>query len=277
MIRTNTWLMAPLLLALLACKGGSRSDVSAEGTGSRATAAQAAKGSDDEGAQVNAEPAKAGGATSAKGKAGMVTLTIVEGRSGVDKDTGFLHIMGMIKNDTSGHIGAPRVAIDLFDADGKPIGVSSIAAADGHGESALGMRTNVPPGEMSPFHYIRDIKKLARPYASHKLEAKAWPSAGKFNPVAIDVKIDKEMVGKTEYWRVTGNVKNDGKNCINPAAVVAFFDASGKLQDTSDGLTVWDVKNEWPSGNSLPFKTGPKDTGGVIVDAKVWGECEPPY
>ena len=199
MIRSSTWMIAPVLLALLACKGGSRAEggkPAAEGTAPRG-----------ESKAESADRAASAAVPASSSKGGTLALSVIEGRSGVE-DTGFLHIIGEIRNDTSKWIESPKVAVVLMDAQGKPIGVDSIAAADGFGESALGMRHNVPPGEVSPFHYIRDIKKLARPYASHKLEPKAFPADSSFNATVADVKTDKENIGKTEYWRITGTVKN---------------------------------------------------------------------
>ncbi|MCC6662924.1 MAG: hypothetical protein IT375_04225 [Polyangiaceae bacterium] len=268
MIRSSTWMIAPVLLALLACKGGSRAEggkPAAEGTAPRG-----------ESKAESADRAASAAVPASSSKGGTLALSVIEGRSGVE-DTGFLHIIGEIRNDTSKWIESPKVAVVLMDAQGKPIGVDSIAAADGFGESALGMRHNVPPGEVSPFHYIRDIKKLARPYASHKLEPKAFPADSSFNATVADVKTDKENIGKTEYWRITGTVKNAGKPCSNPEAVIAFYDAAGKIVDTRAGLTEWDVKNAWPAGASLPFKTGPVENKWSFTTTKVWGDCHEPY
>lgn len=262
--------LAPLLLALLACKGGS-----ASGTGSE-RAERSAPSVESKAESANRAAAEAVPASSGSKGGGTLALTVIEGRAEVE-ETGFLHIIGLIRNDTSKWIESPKVHVQLLDAQGKPISVDSIAAAEGFGESALGMRHNVPPGEVSPFHYIRDVKKLARPYASHKLEPKAFPADASFDATVADVKIDKETVGKTEYWRFSGSVKNAGKPCINPEAVIALYDASGKIVDTASGLTVWDVKNTWPTGASLPFKTGPVDTKGVIASSKVWGDCHEPW
>lgn len=258
----NRLVVLPALLALLACKGGSRAEAASE-TGKTESAERQA------GAVV---PASASGSSKS---GGTLALTVIEGRSG--EEDGFVHILGLIRNDTPKWIESPKVSVILLDADGKPIGVDSIAAAEGFGESALGMLHNVPPGEVSPFHYIRDVKKLERPYASHKLEPKAFPSDGRYNASALDVKTDKETIGKNEYWRTSGNVKNGGKPCINPQAVIAFYDAGGKLVDTRTGLTEWEVKNQWPTGGTLAFKTGPVDTRGRIASSKVWGDCHEPW
>lgn len=267
MTRASTWMAAPLLVALLACKGGSRSERPEPKPATETVDPKTASAQREANAAVPASTSAPGGA---------LALSVVEGRAEVES-TGFLHIVGLIKNDTPKWIESPKVHIVLLDAEGKPIGVDSIAAADGRGESAYGMRHNVPPGEVSPFHYIRDVKKLARPYASHKLEPKAFPSDGRFDAKAVDVKIDKETIGKTEYWRFSGSVKNAGQPCSNPQAVVALFDAAGKLVDTRSGLTEWEVKNAWPSNAALPFKTGPVDTRGVIASSKVWGDCHEPW
>ena len=265
MTRTSIFMTVPLFCALLACKGGSATKTDPAGTETTDPKTKSA-----ERAVGAAVPA------SSTAKGGTLALTVIEGRAEVE-DTGFLHIVGLIRNDTPKWIESAKVSVLLFDAEGKPIGVDSIAAAEGFGESALGMRHNVPPGEVTPFHYIRDIKKLARPYASHKLEPKAFPSDSSYDASASDVKIDKETIGKTEYWRFSGNVKNAGKPCINPQAVIALYDRSGKIVDTRSGLTEWEVKNQWPTGGSLAFKTGPIDTKGVIASSKVWGDCHEPW
>lgn len=261
MIRSSTALAIPLVLALLACKGSSRAEP-ADTTKTASAERQAS----------SVVPAS----SSSPSKSGALALTVIEGRAEVE-DTGFLHILGLIRNDTGKWIESPKVHVLLLDANGKNISVDSIAAAEGFGESALGMLHNVPPGEVSPFHYIRDVKKLARPYASHKLEPKAFLTDGRYHASVADVKIDKEHVGKTEYWRVSGKVTNGGKPCLNPQAVIALYDATGKLVDTRTGLTEWDVKNQWPTGGSLAFKTGPMDTKGVYASSKQWGDCHEPW
>jgi hypothetical protein len=254
----------PMLLALLACKGTKAGP--ATGETSEEPAIPAAQDPANDSVPVSA---------GASATTGNVPLTVVEGRSGIE-DTGFLHITGLIKNDSSRWISFARVDIQLFDADGKPIGVDSIAAAEGRGERAYAIRDNTPPGESNPFHYVRDVKKLARPYASHKLVAHAIYSDGKTHATVEGVKIDKEHVGKIEYLRVSGTIKNTGNECRYPKAVLAYFDASGKLYAALEGVDQWDVKTPFTPGATAAFSTGPLETKDIVKDVKVWGDCRQP-
>ena len=246
-------------MALLACKASSASTQNPSEQASGESAQRAA----NESVPV---------ATAASASTGNVPLSLIEGRSGIE-DTGFLHITGLIKNDSARWISFARVDIQLFDAEGKPIGVDSIAAAEGRGEGTYGLRDNTPPGESNPFHYIRDVKKLARPYASHKLTAHALYSDGTTHATVVDVKTDKEQIGKSEYWRTTGTVKNSGRECRYPKAVIAYFDASGKLYAAREGVDEWDVKQAFPPNATVAFRAGPLDTQGIVKDVKVWGDC----
>jgi len=257
-------LLVPILMALLACKGSS---ANAESRGEAPT-------SDPESAEraANESVPVAAGASPATGS---VPVSVIEGRSGIE-DTGFLHITGMVKNESTRWISFARVDIQLLDAEGKPIGVDSIAAAEGRGERAYAIRDNTPPGESNPFHYIRDIKKLARPYASHKLTAHALYSDGGTHASVEGVKTEKETIGKNEYWRTTGTVKNTGRECRYPKAIVAYFDGTGKLYAAREGVDEWDVKQPFGPNASVAFKTGPFDTKGVVKDVKVWGDCRRP-
>jgi hypothetical protein len=258
----RTLTLIPVLAALLACKAAGASKPSpVEPSGSAESAERAAS---------EVVPASDPASSTSP-----VAVSVVEGRARV-ADTGFLHITGEVRNDSGRPIRLVRVDIQLFDAQGKLIGVDSIAAADGHGESALGLRETVPPGEVDPFHYIRDVAKLSRRYASHKLFARALPADGKIQATVEGVEVAHEKIGDTEYLRVTGTVKNTGSECMNPKAVIAYYDQAGKVYAAREGVSDWSVGHPFGPGASVGFTTGPFDTQGVVKDVKVWGDCREP-
>jgi hypothetical protein len=158
-------------------------------------------------------------------------LTISEGKSGIEED-GFLHIYGEMKNETTDKWIAARVAVDLLDASGKPLGVDSIQAgvAADLGEAAqehvVVEREVIPPGESSPFHYLREVTKIGGSYAKHTL-----------SPVGREV----SDVGRGEIRGVTstfelgsfavkGTLVSTGEHpCEDPSPILALYDAQGKL------------------------------------------------
>lgn len=157
----------------------------------------------------------------------MAGLAITEGRSGIEDGT--LVIRGEVKNTTGKWI-AGRVLVNLLDANGTPLDVDSIAkgvAKDlgtAQQEGVAVERDVIPPGESSPFEYIRDIAKLGGAYGRHQLVAdgRAVDPVGRAEVVGLASKYE---LGTFE---VTGELVGRGDvACEDPAVSVVLYDATG--------------------------------------------------
>jgi hypothetical protein len=248
----QSFFVVPVLLALLACTGA-RDE--AEG----ATTARPESSSTEGSATVEVS-------ASGKGK-----MRIVESRA-FTSESGFVMIIGEVFNDTGSWVDRIGIDVKLLDASGKPIGVSSVAGAEGRGEGVVPERTVLAPGESSPFKYIRDVKKLARPWASHQLSAHAFAAKYRQKVGVADVTSVREKLG---FWKVTGTLTNDGdRPCRFPQAVIAFYGADGKLYDVSSAVPKDDVK-ALAKGASWSFDrpAALEDQSSVVKSVKVWGSC----
>lgn len=241
-----------ILVALLACKAGNKSSVEPE--------LGAAAASDTQPASAPASPPKAG----------RVALPVVEGKSRTQH--GFVVIPGEVKNTSSSWLRSVRVEIELLDASGKPIQVDSILGAEGWAEGVVGTRNVVPPGEVSVFRYTRDMKKLARPYASHRLSAEGVIGDDTMSASVSDIQQEKD---KLDFYKLRGKVTSTGSaGCRSPQAVIGLYASDGKL---------WDVKSadpdEWflkvmPKGTTADFEYRAIDgQNGVFSRIEVWGDC----
>jgi hypothetical protein len=182
------------------------------------------------------EPVPPGDAPSGPAQAVSANLQIMVGRAGVDRDTGFVEIFGEVRNDTGEWILTPRIDVDLLDARGESLGVKSVATAVaedmGKGDaldSTYALRDFVPPGEVAPFHYIRDAKKIGGTYASHRLRASARAIPAAEAPVVVIEGFSHES-DKHGTLLARGVIRNTGTvGCRSPEAIVAAYDAGGKL------------------------------------------------
>lgn len=245
------WLAVPVLMALLACKGApTREETSPP-------APEVSPTGDD-----GVVPASATG----NGK-----MRIVESRA-FTSESGFVMILGEVFNDTGSWVDTIGVDVQLLDAAGKPINVDSVAGAEGRGEGVVPERSVLAPGESSPFKYIRDVKKLARPYASHKLAAHAFAAKYQQKVSVTGVTSAREELG---YWKVTGTLTNGAdRPCRFPQAVIAFYGADGKLYDVSSAVPKDDT-NSLAKGASWSFDrpAALEDKTGLVKSVKVWGTC----
>ena len=161
-------------------------------------------------------------------------LQLIVGEAGLDEETGFVNIFGEVRNDTGGWIKSVRIDVDLLDADGRSLGVSSVATAvaeDLGQEDALDFvysdRDFVPPGETAPFGYIRDAKKVGGRYASHRLSVSARPLAAAEAPKVVIENFSTEK-RDDRYW-ASGVIRNVGQvGCHTPEAILCVYDAEGK-------------------------------------------------
>lgn len=254
MLRTSAWMLGPVLLALLACKGKSES-----------TAAKPEESSASGGSTVPVS-ARPGAQPATQGK-----VRIVESR-GFVSESGFVTIIGEVLNDTGSWIDTINVDITLLDDAGQPINVGSVAGAEGRGEGVVPERSVLAPGESSPFKYLRDVQKLGRPYKSHKLAAHAFGAKYQQKISVTNVTSARDDLG---FWKVTGALTNDGERpCRFPEAVIGFYGSDDKLYDVNSAVPKDDT-NAIAKGASWSFDrpAALEDKGNVVKRVKVWGSC----
>jgi hypothetical protein len=210
-------------------------------------------------------------------------LELVEGRGGLDAETGFIKIAGEVRNRSKHWVQSVRISVRLFDAGGNPIAVTSIptvmARERGESDPADGVysdRDFVPPGELAPFEYTRDAKKLGgATYASHKLSVVARQATDA--PSAVVDGFDPKK-GTDGWYSVTGRIKNVGKTgCRSPKAVIGVYGKDGKmarvLAETPDST----FQKILPPGGAVAFKIRSIENpgGNTIGKMKAWGDCSP--
>lgn len=210
-------------------------------------------------------------------------LEIVEGRAFLDPMTNFVKIAGEVRNNSPHWVVSPRIDVELFDADGKKLSVSSIAvaaAADAGrpnaDDSARTERVYVPPGGTAVFQYLRDAKKIGGTYASHRLSVSAHKASA-----PPEVKLDGFSITRlTEEFgpdfRAEGKLSNTGSvGCRSPRVVLGFYDDAGKILHAKSAL-LGDhfTKTLEPSQSidvSLEKIYAPRDTEVARVEA--WADC----
>lgn len=251
--------LIPLLAALLACKNGEAP--ARETTRTSPPSSAAAPDFGLVSAHRPAAPAK-----------GRISLPVVVGK--VREQHGFLVIPGEVRNDSAGWVRSVRVGIQLLDADGKPVAVSSIAAADGLPEGVIADRTLIPPGEVGVFRYTRDLKKLARPYATYQLSADGRATHDRVSAAVSDIQTRKDDLG---FYTVSGKLSSSGPDgCRSPQAVIALYASDGKVWDVkSADVDAW-FQKVLPQGRTVEFSRRAIDgRSGDFQDIKVWGDCRP--
>jgi hypothetical protein len=215
---------------------------------------------------------------------GSPPLELVEGRGGLDAETGFVRIAGEVRNRSKHWIQSVRISVRLFDAAGNAISVTSIptivAKERGETHPADGVysdRDFVPPGESAPFEYTRDVAKLGgATYASHKLSVSARQATDP--PSAVVEGFDPKKANDG-WYSVTGRIKNVGKvGCRSPKAVIGVYGKDGKmvrvLTETPDST----FQKILPPGAAVAFKIKSIENpgGNTIGKMKAWGDCSPP-
>jgi len=245
--------------------------------GTALLAAAVAFGSKTEGGEP--VPPEVAPSTPTEGK--PAKLVVVAGRAGLKEDTGFVEIFGEVRNNTGGWILTPRIDVDLLDASGRSLGVKSIATAvaeDMGQENALDFtyadRDFVPPGEVAPFHYIRDTKKIGGTYASHRLNVSARPIPAAEAPVVV---IEGFSTKSDEDGRLLarGVIKNTGTvGCRSPEAIVAAYDSNGKLFKLESDVPEKYFQQFLDPGASVAFTVKIYNSDGdTIGDVRAFADC----
>lgn len=213
--------------------------------------------------------------------ANRTNLTVNIGAVNYDED-GFISIPGEAKNTSTAWVCAPRIDVELLDAQGKVIGVQSILTAAKQdaglddGDGVYAERIFVPPGEVAVFQYWRERTKLkgVKP-ASHRVKASAGDCpAARTTITAQEVKPGRDQDG---FFRVRGVLKNTGNGpCRSPRAVVGLYAADGKLvkadEETPDAMFQKVLK----PGQSVPFEYRSADDAKRVARAQVWADCNYP-
>lgn len=257
-MQRRIWPLFPIMVSLLACKAGKQLAPEQTPTPESETPAASA-------------PITPVSTTRAASR-GRVALKVIEGKARTQH--GFIVIPGEVKNDTGQWLRSVRVTVELLDAAGKPIDVNSIAGAEGRPEGVVAARYVVPPGEVAVFRYTRDLKKLARPYASFRLTADGKISDNSQTATTSNIATDKDTL---DFHRVRGRITSTGSaGCRSPQAVIGLYASDGKLWDVkSTYVDAW-FQKVMPTGDAADFEYRAIDgQNGVFSRIQVWGDCNP--
>ncbi len=219
--------------------------------------------------------------TSAQSGIDMSKLRLVPGRAGLE-ETGFVHVYGEVINETGQPVEAVTVAVDLLDAQGKSLDVGGWLSVHKKEigaparETARGEIHYVPAGGSTPFHYVRDTKKIQGTYASHKLSVTARPVTGPMPTAQIDGPSTEKGQGNLVMLKGTFKVTG-AESCRSPKALFGFYDGSGKLLDIvephQDALDAYFQKEVTP-GQAIAFEGKSYPEGGTGAKMKTWASCD---
>jgi hypothetical protein len=208
-------------------------------------------------------------------------LPVTIGRAGI-ADEDFVQIAGEIRNASPDWVCTPQIDVELLDASGKALVIDSIVTATRKErgkagiDGAVAQRTYLPPGEVAVFEYIRDVKKVAGKYASHRISAHARKC--EVQPkVALEGFVAKK--GEDGWYSVSGTIKNVGSiGCRSPKVVIGCYQADGKVY-TADSEEPDDTfQKVLAPGQSVPFaiKSIENPGGNTITAVKGWADCALP-
>lgn len=228
---------------------------------------------------VQPEPSADRAASAGSAPTVLPGLSIVEGHGGVVDNT-MLIVCGEVKN-TSGHtVAGVRVAVRLFDSQGKELSVTSILSevAKDIGQppvEAVGTdRQIVPNGESAPFCYYRSVEKIHGTVASHKLSIHA---AGIFDKApAVRLTTFKSTWDPTGSWDVMARLENAGPgDCRSPALALAVYDAAGKVVRVQEANSEAYFQRMLAPGQSTDIEVravGAEEIGTRVIG---WADCSP--
>lgn len=248
------------------------------GAAKEASAGKDAPSPKDAPAAKEAAPSKDSGGGGAQVTTG---LTIVEGFAGVDPVTNeFIHIAGEVKNETGAWISHVKLYLQLMDTDGKPILVTGISegvkqdmglGADAP-ETILGDRMYIPPGESTPYFYIRDVAKLSgKKYGSHKLKAVARKADKAPKVTVTDFKYTES---KDFFETLTGTVVVESGECRSPEPVFVNLLADGKVRSTTNHPVDSHFQKIAAAGTKVPFDRKVLSRNGA-AKLLAYGTCTP--
>lgn len=260
------------LMALVGCRsprGISRDDDSSPATASELTAA-------DLGPSKNAPP------PAAPSSLDTSKLRIVEGKTGTDPETGYLHLYGVVTNETGQPVEGVKVTLELFDPSGAPIDVDGwhkVAQKEAHAgdkEYTRGEVHYLPPGASTPYHYLRDPHKMKGTYGSHKLTATARARTAPM-PTAQIASVTTTVV-PNGFGEVTlrGTFVNGREPCRSPTAFFGFFEGAKLVALVTPHQNALDThfQKKLSPGQSIPFEGKSFPQAPANAQVKTWASCD---
>lgn len=273
----KTTLVPFVVVALVGCHGAR--GISKEDTRSEVTASSTTITS---GTPVTpaASPGNAGRAPASAVDASK--LRVAEGKAGLDPETGYLHILGTVTNDTGAPVESVKVTLDLFDASGAPIDVSGwhkVAQQEAHAgdkEHARGEVYYLLPGESTPYHYIRDPAKMKGKYARHTLTVSALPGGSRPPTARVDGPTTQKVEGGFDEVTLKGTFVVGASPCRSPKAFFGFYEGEKLVSLVSPHKNALDdhFQKSVAAGTKIPFqgKSFPHAPAGATVRA--FGGCD---
>ena len=182
--------------------------------------------------------------------------------NGYRDDLGYLHIIGLVTNNTDRAVDNVEVEVDILDSDGNSLHVEITTIA----------LYALAPGETSPFSYwvSEDL-----PNADGYTATIVGQSAAEIDRATIKVDGDLLVVDDNGDIHISGKLVN---NTINPIQVdslaAASFGENGELY-TADSHSV--IVRHLDPGEDAPFRvtmTGPEGGTSDIVEYEIYIDAE---
>lgn len=269
--------MAAMVLSLGACKPQSTLRDEAAPSARASIAPPVASAASPAAPSASSPPAPRAAGSGPAGDAPKLRIDI--GRAELES-TGFVHVLGEVHNETGQPVQRIQVYIDLLDAQGNVLAVDGVTRKPPadlglvSGERAIGEVVYVPAGGTTPFHYIRDAKKIRGTYAGQRARAVAGAAPATFPIATIDSPRAAHL--ERDQMMLEGSFKVEGAPCRSPRALFGFYDASGKLVDVAEprknALAEWFQKDVSPA-QTIAFKGQATVTGAPGAKTKTWGAC----
>lgn len=151
----------------------------------------------------------------------------------IDKETGFMQVIGSVLNKTSTPI-TGMINVIYYDASGQPIALENVLAESGNADK-VSFSSPIVPGDIGYFRLSRNLERIKGEVARVET-ALSYIVPETSSPIAEFLNL-KSVSNKYEGVTVSGSVKNVGDvACKYPSLVVGYL---------KDGR-VWEI-----DGNSL--------------------------
>ncbi|MEZ4439365.1 MAG: FxLYD domain-containing protein [Polyangiaceae bacterium] len=172
-------------------------------------------------------------------------------------------VTGQVVNKTSSTVKVMKLEIELLDASGTVI----------HQDRLYAARERTPAGQVNPFLYIRDLRKIQGEPVSHRAKISGFPAEG--GELATITDVEKETDGSFFVYR--GRIRAKGV-CRSPGVVAAGYDAKGRVVDVRQmpgklGSETGDFADRLEAGQEAFFKLTINNTDALIDRIELFDSC----
>lgn len=165
----------------------------------------------------------------------------------------YLHVIGEVRNDTTGNVRDVKITVSLLDGQGNPVAT----------RTNLSYLTLLDPGQRSPFDII--FPEVLGGVPNYQMEL-SWEATNETDRTRIEVRQISTRKDEKGYYWVEGEVRNAGSQAAEVVAIVGTFYDDGKVVAVAFGLP--DTVPLAP-GNSSPFSLPVEIPSGMTIQKAV--------